>query len=177
MKASLLLLTTALAVSLAQAQTPQTPKEQDGHTPDTLVAALYDVISGPSGQARNWDRMRSLFAPGARLTPVAKRPDGTGAFRAMTVEEYIERNRKALEEGGFFESEVARTTESFGGITHVFSTYESRTAKGEKPFARGINSIQLVHDGKRWWIANLIWQGEAPHLPLPAKYLPKAGGT
>ncbi|MCB8932319.1 MAG: hypothetical protein H6534_02650 [Chthonomonadaceae bacterium] len=156
-----------MASSFGWAQTPPSP---DGKSPETLVSALYDVISGPGGQARDWDRMRSLFAPGARLTPVVRRPDGTGAFRPMTVDEYIEQNRKFLETQGFFESEVAKTTESFGGISHVFSTYESRLKKGDKPIARGINSIQLVHDGTRWWIANLTWQAEGPNLPLPKKY-------
>src|SRR5688572_18845337 len=27
---------------------------------DAIVAALYDVISGPAGKKRDWDRMRSL---------------------------------------------------------------------------------------------------------------------
>lgn len=169
MKAVLLVLL-AVASPLASAQA-------DGKTPESIVAALYDVISGPAGQARDWDRMRALFAPGAQLTPVVRRPDGTGGFRAMTVDDYIRANSKFLEEGGFFESEIARRIDSFGGIAQVFSTYESRRKRDEKPFARGINSIQLVHDGERWWISSLAWQGETGSLPLPAKYLPGLGGS
>ena len=49
-----------------------------------------------------------------------------------------------MENNGFFEHEISRTVETFGSISQVFSTYESRRrADDEKPFARGINSIQL----------------------------------
>jgi hypothetical protein len=36
---------------------------------------------------------------------------------------------------------------------------------------RGINSIQLLNDGKRWWIMTIYWQGETPETPLPKEYL------
>ena len=39
---------------------------------------------------------------------------------------------------------------------------------------RGINSIQLVRDGKRWWIASVVWDTERPDNPIPADYQ-KAG--
>ena len=44
---------------------------------DAIMAAVYDVISGPKGQKRDWDRMRSLFVPGARLIPVHVGKDGS----------------------------------------------------------------------------------------------------
>jgi hypothetical protein len=139
---------------------------------ESIVAALYDVISGPAGKKRDWDRMRSLFVPYARMIPVGRRANGEMGNRAMTVEEYIGGSSKFLEENGFFEQEIAKRTERFGNIAHVFSTYESRhKADDPKPFARGINSIQLMNDGKRWWIVTVFWQGEAVDNPLPEKYL------
>jgi hypothetical protein len=144
----------------------------DVESVDGIVAALYDVISGPAGKPRDWDRMRSLFAPEGRLMAVGVRPDTGVVLRAMSVEDYITRNSKAFATMGFFEREAARTTETFGQIVHVFSTYESRKAAGDaKPFQRGINSIQLYHDGKRWWIVNVLWRAEDEHLPLPERYL------
>jgi hypothetical protein len=162
--------------------TPQTPdkpatpaaKPSDVASMDSVVAALYDVISGPAGKKRDWDRFRSLFIPGARLIPTGKRQTGEVGSRVLTAEDYVERSSKALEENGFFEKEVSRRTESFGNIAHVFSTYESRhKAEDPKPFARGINSIQLMNDGKRWWIVTVFWQAEGPDNPLPDKYLAK----
>jgi hypothetical protein len=144
----------------------------DVQSVDGIVAALYDVISGPAGKPRDWDRMRSLFAPEGRLMAVGARPDGSFVLRGMGVEDYIGRNSKAFATMGFFEREAARTSETFGQIVHVFSTYESRHAPGDaKPFQRGINSIQLYHDGKRWWIVNVLWRAEDERLPLPERYL------
>jgi hypothetical protein len=75
-------------------------------------------------------------------------------------------------EAGFFETELARSSESFGPIAHVFNTYESRHAPNDaKPFQRGINSVQLVHDGQRWWVASLLWRAEGEQSPLPERYL------
>ncbi len=140
---------------------------------DAIIAALYDVISGPAGKKRDWDRFRSLFVPGARLIPSAKRPDGTIEARVLDPEGYITRSAPILEQQGFYEREIARKVESFGHIAHVFSTYDSRhTAEDKTPFVRGINSIQLLNDGKRWWVVTVFWDSERPDNPLPPQYLP-----
>jgi hypothetical protein len=159
-------------VHTAPAQ-PAVAKDADGASVDSLVAALYDVISGPAGAARNWNRMRALFAPDAKLMVIAPNREGGGfALRAMTVEDYISRNMSAFNTSGFYEKEIARTTDAFGQLVHVFSTYELlRSPNDPKPFMRGINSIQLAHDGKRWWIANLVWRAEDAGLSLPERYL------
>jgi hypothetical protein len=142
---------------------------------DAILTALYDVISGPAGQPRNWDRFRSLFIPqGGRLIPTGQAADGTVRHRVITPEEYAAQSGPGLEKNGFFEREIARTTETFGNVTHAFSSYESkRTAQDEKPFSRGINSIQLLNDGKRWYVVTIFWDSERPNNPIPAKYLPK----
>ena len=166
----------SVRVTATQADKPSPPvaNASDVASIDSIVAALYDVISGPAGKKRDWDRMRSLFIPGARLIPTGKRQSGEVGSRVLTVEDYISGSTKALEEGGFFEREIARRTENYGNIAHVFSTYDSRRkADDAKPFARGINSIQLMNDGKRWWIVTIFWQGEGPDNPLPEKYLAK----
>ncbi len=158
----------------APAATAPEAKPEDVATPESIVAALYDVISGPKGQARNWDRFRSLFAPGARMIPAGKRKDGTYGYRLITPEEYITSSGKMLVEEGFREREIHRVQERFGALMHVFSTYEALRGEETKPFMRGINSIQLFHDGKRWWVLTVAWTAETPEQPLPAKYLPAA---
>ena len=143
---------------------------------DAILAALYDVISGPAGQRRDWDRMRALFVPGARLIPAVYRPDSTPGVRVWDVEQYIAQVGPRLEASGFFEREIARRTERFGGVVHAFSTYESRRKLDDPaPFARGINSIQLWFDGRRWWIVTIYWEGERPDHPIPAAYLKNPG--
>ncbi len=155
-------------------ETPPTPAANpaDVSSIDTIIAAVYDVISGPAGKKRDWDRMRSLFLPGARLIPTGPRQTGGYGARVLTVDEYIERASGFFEKEGFYEREAVRTTEQFGQIAHAFSTYESRHAPEDaKPFQRGINSIQLMNDGKRWWVVTIFWQGEDEKTPLPEKYL------
>lgn len=139
---------------------------------DAILAALYDVISGPAGQRRDWDRFRSLFIPGARLIPTGGPAGQPVQAVVWTPEEYIQRAGANLERNGFFEREIGRVTESFGHITHVFSAYDSRrTAADAEPFARGINSIQLLHDGTRWWVVSIFWDSERPDNRIPERYL------
>ncbi|HBZ05958.1 MAG TPA: hypothetical protein DEP03_06065 [Massilia sp.] len=147
-------------------------KEADGASVDSTVNALYEVISGPAGAPRNWNRMRALFAPEAKLSTIVPHAGGGFALRTMTVEDYISRNMSVFTTSGFYEREIARSTETFGQLVHVFSTYELLRAPHDvRPFLRGINSIQLYHDGKRWWIANLVWRAEDASLTLPERYL------
>lgn len=143
-------------------------------SPDAILKTLYEVISGPIGELRDWDRMKSLFLPEARLIPTFTTQTEEQDYRFWTVQDYIDIAGKSLEENGFFETEIHRVTEEYGNIMQVFSTYESRRkAEDAEPFARGINSIQLMYDGERWWIVNIFWMGETPAQPIPEQYLPK----
>jgi len=178
---------TSLGVPQAvSAQTPSAPAAAPAAHPaaaadissvDAILHSLYDVISGPAGQTRNWDRFRSLFYEGARLIPATPPIDGPPRARVLGVEDYISRTSGAFSQQGFYEREIARRVDQFGSIVQVFSTYESRRAADDaKPFARGINSIQLYFDGTRYFVVTIFWDAERPSNPLPAKYLETAGG-
>jgi hypothetical protein len=143
----------------------------DVDTPEHLLAALYDVISGPAGK-RDWDRFRSLFYPGARLMPSGKDQQGVIGVRVLTPDDYVSRGQAYFDKEGFFERSVANRMEIWDRIAHVWSTYESRHAKSDaKPFARGINSIQLFNDGKRWWVLSVYWEAEDATHTIPEPYL------
>jgi hypothetical protein len=142
----------------------------DVDTIEHILNAVYDSISGPAGP-RNWDRFRSLFYADARLIPTYRDQSGKIVANARTVDQYIERGTPYFAKDGFFESTVANRVEVWDHIAHVWSTYESRHAKGEKPFARGINSFQLFNDGSRWWVVTIYWEGEEQTHPIPDKYL------
>ena len=131
MKSKSFLLATVLFISILSSGNnfsdtiPPNPKDVESQ--DAIVAAVYDVISGPAGQKRNWDRLRSLFLPEARMIATGKRQDGTFGKRVMSVEDYISNSGPILERDGFFEKEIGRKTEQFGNIVHIFSTYDSKT--------------------------------------------------
>ncbi|MDQ3180866.1 MAG: hypothetical protein M3Q33_10140 [Acidobacteriota bacterium] len=158
---------------MAQTTETKAANAADVSSVDAIMKAVYEVISGDAGQKRDWDRFRSLFHKDARLIPSGKNPTtGIVSARAFTPEEYIQRSAPFMEKEGFFEKELARRIDSYGNIAHVFSTYQSfHKADDKKPFARGINSFQLLNDGTRWWIVTIYWQGETPENPIPKQYL------
>jgi hypothetical protein len=148
------------------------PKLEDVKSIDSIMAAVYDVISGPPGE-RDWSRFRSLFLPTARLTAATKGPDGTVRLRPMTADEYATRAGGYFLKNGFFEHPIVNHVQAFGNVAQVFSSYESRHAAGEAPFVRGINSFQLLNDGKRWWVVSILWDEERPDNPLPKDFASK----
>jgi hypothetical protein len=151
-----------------------TDYSKDVESLDSIIHALYDVISGEKGVARDWGRFTYLFYESGRLMSVGQNKEGKIVTQSMTPEDYIKRADPFLVGNGFFEREIGRRTEQFGYIAHVFSTYDSRHSKSEKePFARGINSIQLLYDENRWWIISIYWNGESEANQLPRKYLRK----
>ncbi len=151
------------------------PLPSDVSSIDQVVAALYDVISGPAGQRRDWNRLRALFHPGARLLRTVVSPEGKAEMAAMGVEGFIAEADSYFEAKGFFEHEVARRVDQFGHIAQVFSTYEAAAdPAGREPLGRGINSIQLWSDGQRWWVMSLLWDDERPGNPISPSLLPKA---
>ena len=170
------LLLFALVVSIATNAMAQTVKEvdpKDVASLDAIMKAVYDVISGDAGKARDWDRFRSLFHKDARLIPSGKNPQtGVIGARVLTPEDYVQRSGPFLEKNGFHEREIARHVDQYGNIAQVFSTYASFHKMDDKePFMRGINSFQLLNDGKRWWVMTIYWEAETPENPIPKKYL------
>jgi hypothetical protein len=178
--AAALALACAAAPALAQAPAPPPPPADtaapaDVASMDAILAALYDVISGDAGHERDWNRFRSLFWPGAVMFPTGLDKEGHFRARLYSPDDYVARNGPYFARHAFFERELARRTERYGSIAQVFSTYESRDARdAARPFERGVNSIQLINDGRRWWIISISWNGESPSDPLPPQYLRSA---
>lgn len=147
------------------------PRPEDVCSPDAIIKAMYDVISGPAGP-RNWYRQRSLYLEGARLIPTGKRPHKDGGLTVMSLDEWIEDAAKYFDSTDFYETEIMRKTQEYGNIFHAFSTYESRRDPTEAPFVRGVNSIQLLKKDDRWWIVTVFWENESKEHPIPEEFLP-----
>jgi hypothetical protein len=147
---------------------------KDSESIDNVIAALYESISGDAGVQRDWQRFTNLFCEGAKLRPIRNMPEQPAQLIEWTAEDYVNEAGSYLEQNGFHEVEIHREVDQYGRVAHAFSTYESRRlASDEQPFSRGINSIQLFHDGERWWIVNIFWESESQQLPIPDKYLSK----
>ena len=151
-----------IALLLAAAVAAPPPPASDLAGIDAAIRGVYEVISGPPGQKRDFDRMRSLFAPNATMKAI-----GPKGLRGGTVEDYISRNAAILEKEGFTERELGRRVEVWGGLATTWSAYDGRTANGSF-HERGINSFQLVKVDGKWLVASILWQEETPANPLPA---------
>ncbi|MCA1246824.1 hypothetical protein [Massilia sp. MS-15] len=139
----------------------------DGRSPQDVVQALYDIVSGPAGAKKDWERMYRLFAPGALVTPTSHQADGFLAA-PQTPRQFAALNERLLGQRGFFEREVAQQVHRFGHIAHVYSSYETRDRPDGPVRVRGVNSLQMLHDGTRWCLLSITWDAETAAHPIPA---------
>jgi len=166
-----MLLAISIPSTFAQGSVPggAFPLAKDVETLDGIIKAYYEVVSAPAGQPKQVERDHSLHHSLARVAVTGKDKDGISFVKMMTLDEYYEDN--VVAEAGFFEKEIHRVTQKFGNIVHVWSTYEWRTEEKGPVGGRGINSIQLYHDGKRWWITSWIYDSEREDNPIPSEFL------
>ena len=122
---------------------------------DAILHATYDAISGPRGQARDWQRFRALYHPEARLMPIVggEKPH----VRVLTVEQYIQRVEPIFAAESFYERETSREAVTIGRFAHVLSHYECLRDLNSPAFETGTNSIQLFFDDTRWWVISETW--------------------
>jgi hypothetical protein len=161
-----------LMVMGANAQESPWPKArpEDVSSVTAIIKASYDAISVPPGQTLNLDRFRSLFLPNAQLVSVGIK-NGQPEAHLMTLKEFSEMVIGSIGKAGHVEHEFTEQVQEYGNIANVWSAYESRTTPEDPHVIRGINSIQLFNDGKRWWISGAQWQHERTDMPIPARYL------
>jgi hypothetical protein len=148
------------------------PKPEDVASIDGMIRAAYLSVSAAPGDHRDLDRFRSLWQPGARLVAMARNDQGV-SINVLGLEDFV-RAFSGPVERGVFERELTRRTEQFGDMAHVWSTYEVRNSPDGAVLVRGINSLQLVHDGARWWFVAGLFQNEEAGLELPESY---SGGS
>jgi hypothetical protein len=150
-----------------------TQPNPDAVSIDAIIKALYESISGPAGAPRQWERDRALYAPGALMIPM--RPpsvtkDGRGAAEILDFDGYVKSRTPFFAANSFYEVEIARKEFRFGAMAHVLSAYEGRETPNGKLIKRGINSIQLFHDGTRWWVVSIMWDNEREGVELPEDF-------
>lgn len=161
----------ALAMTTAHAETQGAadtrtlacPVIQSGNVPadpGALVRELYRLVSGPAGVSKNWARLRTLHAQGAIITAPQHVGDRVAAT-TYNVEQFIALNNKLFGQRGFFEVEIRQEVQKFGHVAHVWSAYATSERSGEQPYAYGINSFQLLNDGKHWCVVSATWDGDA----------------
>jgi uncharacterized protein (TIGR01244 family) len=148
------------------------PRAEDVATIDGIIKAYYEVVSGAKGEKSQKARDFSLHRPDAKVTTLGKDKDGNITIRETKLEGYYE-GKGPIIENNFFEYEIARKIDRIGNVAHVWSTYEFKLGEKDGPVSgKGINSIQLFHDGDRWWITAEMWDNSVEEESIPARYLP-----
>ena len=149
------------------------PRAEDVATIDGMVKAYYEVVSGPAGQPRQWDRDATLYIPNVRFVVLSEDAAGKTTAKSMSHQEFVDDSEASLGTKAFYEHEVHRITQRAGNIVHVFSTAERSSTPDGKVEGRGIDSLELFWDGKRWWITGAnLWDINTARNPLPAEFLP-----
>jgi hypothetical protein len=142
---------------------------------DRLLQALYEVISFVEGGEPDWQRMASLFSPHARITRIT--PEATDYYDLRGFQDMA---KELLDLGiftSFHERELVRSQRIFGGFAHVLSAYETKQGESAtEPFARGVNSLQLIREPDGWRVLSLLWDEEGPEMPLVLEHLFDQGG-
>lgn len=156
--------------ALAQDATPQYPLPEDIETLDGIIKAYYEVVSGPAGEPRQVERDRSIHHPDALVGISGVDRDGNAFMQTMTLDEYHERSA-AGGNPAFYEVEIHREVQTFGNVTHVWSTYAWSTEENGPVGGRGINSIQLYNDGERWWVMSWIFDSERSDNFIPSAFV------
>lgn len=130
---------------------------QETETAESIIATMYQLISGRTTEARDWNRWKALHAPGAHLIPIEMADDGSRVARIMSPDEFAESRSRFFLQHDFFEWETAREERRYGQLAHVWSTYEAAYKPGGRIIRKGVNSFQLWNDGNRWWILSAAW--------------------
>ncbi len=142
----------------------------DTKTPQTLLKATLDVISGPKNEARDFDRLRNLFTENGTFTFAGPNKEGVYGSRTFSLEEFIEKVGPNYAKTGFYEKEIYSQIDQFNGVAQAIQTYAWEIPDSEQK-ARGINHYQMLKKGERWYISSLSWSSESEDHPIPAKYL------
>jgi hypothetical protein len=129
------------------------------------LQSMYRVISFAEGDEPDWDGMKQVFAPNARLTRIT--PDRVEHFDLASFQLMAQEMLDLGIYTGFYEHEVARRAEIFGSLAHVLSIYETkRDAMAAGYLGRGL--ISLLTRACTWrpsycgmyqftWFATAAW--------------------
>ena len=137
---------------------------------ETIIPALYRTVSGDAGSIKDWALLKKLHAPNGIITPLFHK-DGKPIANISSVDEFIALNKKIFKDINFYETEVASKIFTYGHMATILSHYESRDNRNSKPYSQGINSFQLVNDGRRWCVISVTWDSDKGGHPVSSEML------
>lgn len=169
MKKVLLLLLILISALNLMAQETMTSDTNAVKSIDGIVKEVLRLVSGEKGKVRNWQAMRNLFLPTATFTVLNNSDSLPQPVETVSLDNFIELMHDEYYEQGYLECETGKTIDEYNGIANVFQSFYGKDSENKEE--RGINSYQLVYFKKRWWVANLLWTGDANGVKIPKKYM------
>ncbi len=126
---------------------------------EKTIEHLFRAISFKQGEEPNMHKIKSLFI-GEGILINYNDPEPL----ILPVDEFIVYFNKQFSDGVMTQledREVHAETRIFGRIAHRFSYYEARFDESdEKPFAVGVNTIQLMKINDEWKITSMAWNDD-----------------
>lgn len=147
-------------------------EESMSNTPDHVLSidgVVNEALKIISSSERDWEAFRYLFTADATLSVLNHGKEGMNRKSSFTVEAFVRMGKKNFaKDGSFSETEIKKVIQEYNGIATVFQSYVVRVSDREE---KGINSYQLIHDGKRWWISSLLWTNDRNGVTVPEEWL------
>lgn len=172
---SLIRIISAVALLVLARAEPVFADDHSSQSPElqavqAAIDDLYEVISGPVGAPRDWERFYNMYTPNAVMGAVSPGPDGQGQAVTFGPEGYIERSGEWLVENGF--SEVATRTEItlYGELAYAKSAYEGTNGATGETFLYGVNFITLFKIDGEWKVAAILWRQADENWPVDAAF-------
>src|SRR4029077_17435123 len=98
------------------------PRPEDVSTIDGMIKAYYEVVSGPAGQPRQWDRDATLYIPNVRFVIVSEDATGKTTAVSMSHQEFVDMSEASMGGKAFYEREIHRIMQRSGNIATLLST-------------------------------------------------------
>ena len=173
MRAVWVVLLAAVIAATAGAAAEEQAAGPDVSTVDGVVAALYQAVSFAPGSEPDWATLRTLLLPNAVIAQPVRASD---EVELLSVDAFIGRFKEDLatfkmRDTGFWETVARVETTTFGRIAQSFVVFEPRTdPSSAEPAGRGVDSIELIRTGGRWWIAAITTEHERPGRAIPTTF-------
>jgi hypothetical protein len=128
--------------------------ENNFNSVEAILHEFYEALQFGAGEEPDYQRILHCFHAEAIVTPPMG--DTGGVLRVLSCEQFVVHLKRLLTDvQSGREYQVSTRNEVFGNVASAFSRYEF--AVGDKVVSSGVNSFQLMHDHRRWWIMGLAW--------------------
>jgi hypothetical protein len=153
------------------AQMVPTADPKDVASPEALVRALHDSVSGPVG---DWDerRLLSLCLPHMVFAYPEAGAHGVIRISVVSLDDMARQVKKVHKSSPWLERTFVTHVTRGGNIAVAYYNGEARKGPTGKLIERGISICEMIYDGKRWWIASDIWD-DIGSRPWPADLDPE----